>query len=213
MLKALAARLPEQIQNQLKRRHFRRLIRNGDFTSDEPEFFQLHEMIHPGDIAIDAGANVGAYTRRLAEIVGSEGRVISFEPVAETFELLSANTVDLGNVTLMNAALSHKMHWVSMDVPKVSGMSNFYQATISDSGKRRSLAMPLDSFDLDRVALMKIDVEGHELSVLEGAAHLISRCHPTIIIETSPNSAACQWLQRAGYRIDRRHDSPNCVAR
>jgi ubiquinone/menaquinone biosynthesis C-methylase UbiE len=89
-LKKLAARLPLRWQQELKRRYFANQIRKHSFRAPEPEFEMLSPMVSAGDWVLDVGANIGQYTLRLSELVGESGRVISFEPVPETFELLAA---------------------------------------------------------------------------------------------------------------------------
>src|SRR4051812_29921484 len=95
-LRRLAAKLPTRWENELKRLHFHRLIHKGAFFSDEPEFNVLHTFVQPGNLVIDIGANVGFYSKRLAELVGPQGRVLAFEPVAETFMLLASNLESCG---------------------------------------------------------------------------------------------------------------------
>ena len=106
VLKQLACKLPATLQNDLKRIHYRRQIKKGVFVTSEPEYQRLHTLIAPGDWVIDVGAKVGHYTKRFSELVGPGGRVIAFEPVPETFALLSSNVLlfRFMNVTLMNVA-------------------------------------------------------------------------------------------------------------
>lgn len=77
LLKQLAARLPHHWQTELKRIHFRRQIKTGSFSTDEPEYEILHSLINPGDWVIDVGANVGHYTKRFSELVGAHGERVS----------------------------------------------------------------------------------------------------------------------------------------
>ena len=69
----------------LKRLYFGRQMKKRKFRTDEKEFDLLERWVTRGDWALDIGANVGHYTARLSEIVGISGRVITFEPVPETF--------------------------------------------------------------------------------------------------------------------------------
>ena len=90
-LKSLIARLPSSLQQVVRQAHFRRAIRTGQFSADEPEYQLLPTLVSPGDWVLDIGANVGHYTLELARLVGPQGRVIAFEPVPETFSVLAAN--------------------------------------------------------------------------------------------------------------------------
>src|SRR5262245_13483499 len=118
-LKTIAARLPKHWQQELKRVYFRRQVRRRRFGTWEPEYALLPRFVARGDWVLDVGANVGHYTLRAAELVGTEGRVIALEPVPDTFALLAANAAarSLQNVTLINAAASASGHVAGMNIP------------------------------------------------------------------------------------------------
>jgi FkbM family methyltransferase len=211
--------LPAQWQHELKRLHFRRQIRRGEFLTWEPEYSMLSSLISPGDWVVDVGANVGHYTKRFAELVGPAGRVIAFEPVPETFALLVANlsTVPLSNITLINAAASEGTGLVSMSIPVFpTGLRNYYQAQISEAssgGDITTLTLAIGSLGFKhRIALVKIDAEGHEAGVLSGMHELLKNDHPILIVET--DSAKLQESLRAiGYGVQRLERSPNLLFR
>src|SRR5688572_25618258 len=118
-LKRIAARLPDRWQQELKRRYFRSEIRRGRFRTNEREYGLLSALVSPEDWVLDVGANIGHYTVRFSELVGKLGRVISFEPVPETFELLAANIALITpNVTLINAAASDSTRVIGMEIPR-----------------------------------------------------------------------------------------------
>jgi FkbM family methyltransferase len=218
MIRALAARLPKTWQGELKRWKFWREIRRGSFGVEavaplEPEYGRIAEWLRPGGCAIDVGANVAHYTRAFAEAVGPSGRVLAFEPIPQTFELLAGNCRELRNVTLINAAASDAFGFLRMDVPKWEGQAqdNFYRASITASGAYQVMAMTLDSLALPSVDLIKIDAEGHELSVLKGAEALIRRCRPVLIVEM-PNAETSAFLRGLGYALTQTDGSPNVVA-
>jgi FkbM family methyltransferase len=216
LLKQIAARLPSTWQADLKRIYFRRQIRRGVFRTDEPEYDILPSLITSGDWAIDIGANVGQYTKRFSELVGPRGRVIAFEPVPATFSLLAANIQYFAhpNVTLINAAASDKSHIVGMSIPEFStGLANYYQAHLSASGEMGQpvIALSLDSLCFDhRIALVKIDVEGHEALVLAGMQRLLKKYLPVLIIETGSKEVITN-LASLGYVPNRLENSPNVV--
>lgn len=214
IVKRLISRWPRSLQTSLRRLRYRWLIRSGQFRSDEPEFDRIAEWLSPGDWVVDVGANIGNYTIAFSGLVGSCGRVIALEPVPLTFGLLTqhARLSKARNVTLLNLAASDRTHVVTMQVPLFdSGLKNIYQARIGDGGDQPVLAVPLDALALnERVGLIKIDVEGHELRVLRGAMALIERDRPVLIIE-GPLHRYASLLTPLDYRADRVDGSPNSV--
>lgn len=214
-LKRIAAGLPASWQQEMKRAYFARQIGANSFATDEVEFRMLHEWLRPGDWAIDVGANIGHYTKRMSELVGPQGRVFSFEPMAATFDLLSSNVARLKclNVSLLNFAASDAANLVHMDLPTFdTGASNYYQAHITANGSGAAvMAIPIDSLKLPHtVRLVKIDAEGHEPSVLAGMEQLILRDHPIIVLEYS-SSGPEQYLAARGYQRTYIEGSSNLI--
>lgn len=215
--KKLAAKLPLGWQQELKRWYFSWQLKTGNFQTDEKEFPLLESMVRPGDWVLDVGANIGHYSARLSELVGPTGRVIAFEPVPATFELLASNVARLhySNVTVINAAASDASRSVGMSIPTLdSGLNNYYMARLGGpAADLVVLALSVDSMQLpNTVRLAKIDAEGHEMSVLHGMARLIERDHPTLIIEES-SSAIGVFLSRLGYAKERLPGSSNAIYR
>lgn len=194
------------------------MIKKNKFVPDEPEYNLLSKFIKCGDWIIDVGANVGHYTKAFSEFAGNEGRVLAFEPVPETFSILSANTLLFRhqNVTLVNAAVSDTVAKVNMTIPKFkSGLNNFYQAAIDDhiegAGCLPILTVFIDGLHLNsKVSLVKIDAEGHELHVIKGMLQLIKTFHPVLIVETDSDSVV-KLLKDFGYRNERLPGSPNML--
>lgn len=214
-LKRIASKLPPRWQKELKRHYFGRQIKKGEFRSGEREFLVLEDWVRPGDWVLDIGANVGHYTSRLSALVGKTGRVIAFEPVPDTFEILAANVLRLPlcNVTLVNAAASSATAVLDFEVPKFEmGLDNFYMAHVAASGSDlQVLSLAVDSLKLPRpVSLAKIDVEGHEMAVLEGMKQLLDRDHPVLIVEDS-SPAAVELLEGFGYSSEKFEGSSNRV--
>ncbi|MGE5522229.1 MAG: FkbM family methyltransferase [Rhodospirillaceae bacterium] len=215
VLKRIAAQMPPAMQHELRRMFFHAQIRGHRFTTDEKEYGLLDTLIARGDWVLDIGANVGHYTMRMAELVGPEGRVIAIEPVPDTFSLLAANVRLFAhrNVTLLNIAASDRTAIVGMTIPDFpEGLANYYQArVVSDAAALATLTMPVDAFQLPhRVALAKIDVEGHESAVLRGMRGLIARDRPALILETSSRDVL-HCLDDMGYSVQRLPGSSNVV--
>jgi FkbM family methyltransferase len=214
VLKRVAARFPRQIQHELRRHYYSWQIRRGQFRTEEREFQMLELFVGAGDWAIDVGANVGHYTARLSKLVGPTGRVLAFEPVPRTFELLTANARQFphSNVTLMNVALSDAPALAAMDVPGGEGGAYLAHLTERDTGLN-VLCLPLDAISLPQpIRLVKIDAEGHELSVLRGMSKLLQCDRPALIIEVS-HAESADFLSRLGYTKEKLPGSPNCIFR
>jgi len=220
ILKRIAASLPLTYQQELKRLHFGRMIARGTFEAAEDadrEYDRLHEWVAPGDWVIDVGANVGNYSARLSQLVGATGRVFSLEPVAETFELLTANLarLPLRNISLFNVAASDTAGVRDMVVPMMEhGVQNRYMAHLTGgAGEFAVMCLPVDALELPRrVSLVKIDVEGHELPALVGMRRLLERDHPTLIVEGRAAEVA-EFLAALGYGFEDEAGSPNRVYR
>lgn len=216
-LKTFAARMPPAWQLEIRRHMYRRQLQRGVFTTDEPEYELLSSFLSEGDWAIDVGANIGHYTKGMSDLVGARGRVIAFEPVADTFALLAANARNYRhqNVTLLNAAASDKTAITGISVPRLSnGLFNYYEATLVSNGDGFPvMTFALDSLELPgAVRLVKIDAEGHELSVLKGMSQLLARDKPPLIVEVSSN-AVHSFLAEMGYTRETLANSPNHIYR
>jgi len=217
LLKHLISRMPASWQWEMKRRFYRRQIQRDSFVTDEPEYAILDSLLSTGDWAIDVGANIGHYTKRMSEIVGEHGRIIAFEPIGDTFSLLAANlqAFRYENVSLLNAAASDQTGIAGMSIPHFeNGMRNYYEASITTNGDGlQAMTLAIDSLCLpSAVQLVKIDAEGHELNVLRGMTQLLSRDKPVLIIEVSSREVD-SFLEPLGYSRETLPNSPNHIYR
>jgi FkbM family methyltransferase len=216
MLRKIAAILPIHVQQELKRYYFWGQIKLGRFKSEEPEYEILEAYLKPGGWAIDVGANVGHYSARLSHLVGPKGRVIAFEPIPETFELLASNVsrLPIKNITLINSAVSDCTSCIGMEIPSFdTGLKNFYQAHISVSGNfgMSVMSVAIDSICIpEPINLIKIDAEGHEYQVIQGARRTISSSRPVLIVEGN-DQAVEVLLSNIGYRFRQLPKSPNRI--
>jgi len=119
--------------------------------------------------AIDVGANVGEWTRPLAE---KFQQVICFEPNPNFRECFNKNITE-SNVTLWPYGLSDKEHTAQQD----------FNSTVLKEGEGDIECRTLDSFNLTDVDYIKIDVDGFEVPVLQGAQETIRKNNPVINIE------------------------------
>jgi FkbM family methyltransferase len=163
---------------------------------DEYRAFKAH--LRPGHTALDVGANVGCYSMLFGQWVGPAGKVFAFEPAPETFAALSEhialNSLK-GIATPINAAVcdeSSEMNFLALDT---LGMSRLATDGEQAEGSRviRVPATSIDEFcERENLSpdLIKIDVEGFELSVLRGARETIKarRDKLALFVEMHPTT-------------------------
>lgn len=151
------------------------------YTHGGPKLEDLKEVLShlpKGGVAIDGGANVGAYARMLATHFEF---VYAFEPAVDTFEALERNIKDWelqNRVIARNEALSDSANSVALAL-KLGGRS--VSRTISGPGDLP--ATTLDSLQLSNIDLIKLDLEGHEFQALVGAKNTLRRCQPAVLFE------------------------------
>jgi len=187
--------LPYPILQFVKKIYYVRVVKSVT-EKDEPDLKIVRHLAGQGDTVADIGANIGVYTLFLSKLVGERGHVYSVEPIPVTFSILSNNIkkLRLANVKAFNYAISSQNGLVNMEVPKrEAGNEDYYMARIIDADKRDASlkqfqikSSTLDSllFARDRkIAFLKIDVEGHEVAVLQGASKIIDSHRPAMLME------------------------------
>lgn len=161
----------------------------------------LRALLRPGEAAIDVGAHAGYFTAVMAQCVGPAGRVWSFEPVRETFELLELCVAlnGLHGVSARNCGLGAADGWAEITFPPAhSGLATLHPEQVAGDVERIELRALDGLVAVGEVepspALIKIDVEGHELEVLRGARETIARARPAIVFEYNERTArAAGW--------------------
>lgn len=177
----------------------------GQFSQGELDLFA--HFVGAGAIVLDVGANIGAHTVPLAQMVGAEGIVVAFEPQPVLHKILCANLVlnSVPNVLTYPMALGDREGECLIPVLDYSQPFNF--GGVGMDRVEEGEAVPLgrlDDFELERVDFIKLDVEGFESKVLEGAAETIARCHPIMYIENDRPEKSAELIQRLfdmGYRL------------
>ena len=155
--------------------------------------------LRPGDIALDIGANIGSHTLHLARDVGPHGRVFAFEPTTFAYRKLLENIamnpdvasrITAEQIMLVGPGASRLEPELYSSWPLTSDErvhAEHRGRLMSTTGAR---AVSLDAYLLSArvpsLALIKLDVDGHECSVLRGAAGTIARFRPRIIMEIAP---------------------------
>ena len=180
--------------------------------SREPEMLALKTIVSAGDSVADIGANVGVYTEEFSSLVGVAGRVYSFEPIVDTYEILKT-VIDRGklsNVECFRAALGSHLGEHEMIVPDLGAFVGYYwahRANPGDAGRRE--IVPVWTLDqlykkntIRRLDFIKCDVEGGELDVIEGARSVIHDHTPGWLVEVSKASSVSVFglFKDFGYR-------------
>jgi FkbM family methyltransferase len=194
--------LPDNLETYLRRVRYYRIVRD---RSPEADALRCRNFLQPGDMAIDVGANIGIYTKLFSDCVGPSGSVHAIEPIPDTFGYLRHNVTKLGlkNVYLYPLAATNRNGIARMSVPLWHrGRKNIYEAHLDDSGDISTRLSRLDDlFAGMKPSFIKIDVEGHEAEVLEGAVELLRNHRPALLVEvTSPKSE--KLLLELGYRTE-----------
>ncbi len=173
----------------------------------EKEIKIIPDLLVNCNRAIDIGANVGVWSYWLSK---NAKKVESFEPNPKIFNVLK--NIKIKNVNTYNIALSNKSGSVDLLIPKGSkGFSNqgASLSSIKVQGEHKSLSIQakcLDEYNFLDVNFIKIDVEGHEHEVIEGAKETIKKCKPTMVIEMEekhnkiPIEDQISSVEKLGYR-------------
>lgn len=153
-------------------------------------------------VVFDVGANVGCYTNMVLDLLGNRAIVHAFEPSHQTFEMLQKN-VTSNQVRLNNFGCSDKTHTMSLYSDKSdSGMNSVYNRRLDFLGismkkTEQSKFVRIDEYcqenQIKHIHLLKLDIEGHELSALQGASDMISS-----------NNIDCIQFEFGGCNIDSR---------
>jgi FkbM family methyltransferase len=176
---------------------------------------------HFGDgvVALDCGANIGVHALEWAKLMKDWGSVIAIEAQERVFYALA------GNITLQNcfnaraiwAAVSNTPGEISIPEPNYKAQGSFGSFELRAGMGTEYIGQPInyekptstvkmimiDGLGLERLDLLKIDVEGMEVEALEGAAQTIERCKPIMFIETvkSDKKLISAALRNEGYTI------------
>jgi FkbM family methyltransferase len=181
--------------------------------SDREERALLASMIKPGMTVLDIGANIGVYTRFLAELTGPSGRVIAFEPEPKNYALLQRAVAGMPQVTALQAAVGERSGALRL---YVADDLNVDHHTYDDGEGRRAVDVPAIALDDylkpgEGVDVIKMDIQGAELSALRGAERVLTENRNIrMLLEFWPYGLAragtsarelLQFLERCGFRV------------
>ena len=154
-------------------------------------------------VCIDIGANVGLWS---CDLVETFEQVIAFEPVEEFRKCFEQN-VKKSNYVMHPVALGREESFINMNI--VEGNTGHSHIDTSTYGSGTIPLKTLDSFNFDRVDMIKIDVEGFEEEILIGAEQTILRNHPILAIEQQKHEykdaitelPSVRMLEAWGYKV------------
>jgi hypothetical protein len=158
----------------------------------------LKQLLKPGDVCFDVGANIGYFSNIMAKIVGPTGQVWAFEPVPENFDVLQINAT-LANkacrvVRPIHAAVSDqpgKVRIVRKEFSTYHQVARIVAGVISSDSESVEAVALEDEFSAHQIeqsiSVLKVDVEGHEWPVIKGCEKLMRRgLVRNMIVELTP---------------------------
>jgi len=161
---------------------------------DRAEIECINRQLQAGQLAVDVGAHKGGYLYWLRKGVGRTGRVVAFEPQPVLSAYLSSivRKMGYGNVVIENKGVSSESGFFDLYIPdngKLSSPGARLDAGTEEDNTFRKVqieTVALDSYFQERkkkIALLKIDVEGHELEVFRGAEIILGEDRPLLLFE------------------------------
>lgn len=165
------------------------LLSTGTYEDEINKLIRI--SLRPGDNALDIGANIGLQSIRMAQCIGHQGHVYSFEPLSYLQNKFKRNIGlnRLDNVTLFPVALSDEPGEISISINEGDWNQGTFNIQYKGTGNKTEqvLIKVADQIDeiqaLTHLSLIKIDVEGFEFQVIRGLEATIKKCRPRIIFE------------------------------
>jgi FkbM family methyltransferase len=192
----------------------------------------MRNHLEAGQTFWDIGANVGWFSVFASKIVGASGRVISFEPSPEVFDILFSHAKIAGRITAIRLGVGNADEVRLFAAHGKSSSSSFVEEVVK-MNFRFHPAVQIQNIEVElrkvdtlvkelesTPSLLKIDVEGFELEVLRGASELLSSRRPTLIIEVHPRQLELsggteellfQFLRDCGYAWEVIDRNPNSL--
>ena len=189
-----------------KEEHFIKSLQNQD-EYQSPQRNASIEFLEQKRNAIDIGANVGLWARDLCKIFE---RVELFEPVKQNIECLKKNLEVFSNFKIYDCALSNSNGLKDIYIDeKGSGNNSFIKPEKDNVKSEKIKIMKLDDFNFNEIDYIKIDVQFHELEVIEGGINTLKNNNPVLCIEAARRneeelSYVKKWgqiLENIGYKI------------
>jgi FkbM family methyltransferase len=173
----------------------------------EGEIALFTQFLNPGMTVVDVGAHIGTHTVYFAQTVGSTGRVVAAEPQRFIHQILCANIAlnGLTNVVAYHAALGDQDGIITVPLLDYAAENNFGGLELGKTVEGEPVAMAtLDGLALPQCHFVKIDVEGMEAEVLQGARATLAQHQPLLYVENDrrdKSAALIALLFELGYRL------------
>jgi FkbM family methyltransferase len=185
----------------------------GQYCESEVTLFK--QILRDGDIAVDAGGNIGAFSVPLCLSVGDKGVVYAFEPQPYLCSILSTNLINngCGNARVMSTALGDAPGSITVPSFNYAAKDNFGGISFAEERKdlqEKSGALSIaqmrldDVLDVPHLRLIKADVEGMELALLKGSMRLLETYTPYLYLECNKpeaTDALIGLLEPFGYKF------------
>lgn len=151
----------------------------------------IEKHLSEGAVFVDAGANIGYFSLQAASVVGSTGAVVAFEPIARVAQQItkSASVNQFNNITVRPVALGSQPGTLTLSL--MSGNIGGSSLVKDIPGSKKEIVevttLDIELSNQTRVDVIKIDVEGYELEVLQGAKRVLDIHRPVLVMEFSPS--------------------------
>ena len=183
------------------------LLEQEDWFESEIGF--VRHLLQPGMKVIDVGANYGTYTLTAAKLVGVHGSVLAFEPASNTANYLkrSIELNSFNNIHLFQCALSNHDGEASLSLSENSELNTLQQTTGTncETVRLRTLDDCYAESGLGPIDFFKLDAEGEEIKILEGASEFFEKQSPLVMFElkhaNEVNVGLIKKFEEFGYTI------------
>jgi FkbM family methyltransferase len=153
------------------------MYRRFKLSNDADEIALLEELVKPGSHVLDIGANIGFYARILSRLVEKDGRVYCFEPDAVNFRHLQSNTRGLQNVHIYRQAVSDRKGTLKVYKSKLLNVDHRTYPVSNYDSIEETEAVSIDELIAENIIqrpnVVKIDIQGYELSAFRGMEKLL----------------------------------------
>ena len=185
------------LREDLREQVYTQFLRHGCIPHQKPTDELLKKLIRRGDLIFDIGANIGYLSLLFNSLLKDSGAIVAIEPSARCFRQLQRNTAFAEKIQTLNVAISNKTE--KLQFAKTKYLERSSLETVNTYAK----TIDVEAIQLDDLCLeygmpdfIKIDVEGHEFAVFQGAEKMLSsKLRPRIYFEALNSTALKKCIQ------------------